>query len=365
MTSQNDIQFEHFFLWSADLLCIAGYDGFLRQVNPALCKRLGYSMMELQHRPILDFLHPEDYEKTKQARLNLQNSRPLYDFENRYITKSGETIWLSWTSIPIPERQLIYAIAKDITAKKLLENHRNDMIQNLNQRNKALQKVNYMTSHDLRSCVSNLQNLYSLLDLENIDPENREIVDLIADATEELKVTLSDYIDELKRNSEEKIKADNIYLYSVLQRVLENIKTLLTAINVKLKIDFSEAEMVYFSKTYLYSIFLNLISNSIKYATAKPQLIIAMKSSQTNSFIHLEYKDNGIGFDAEKYKERIFQAHQQAFQEKVVTENITKDSKGLGLYLLQSHMDELGGKVSIHSRPGHGIKVDLYFPKVK
>ncbi|WP_133558639.1 PAS domain S-box protein [Pedobacter duraquae] len=112
---------EYFFELSPDLLCIAGFDGFFKKINPAVSQTLGFSTEELFSRPINTFVHPEDQEMTRQKRQNIKNNVPLLNFENRYLSKAGEIVWLSWTSMPIKRDKVVFAIAKDITYKKRLE----------------------------------------------------------------------------------------------------------------------------------------------------------------------------------------------------------------------------------------------------
>lgn len=114
---------DYFFELSADLLCIAGYDGYFRRINPAVSKTLGYTNEELMSRLISSFVHMEDQGITAKSRntIIIKNNKPLLNFENRYITKSGKIVWLSWTSMPVEKEQLVFAIAKNITIRKKLE----------------------------------------------------------------------------------------------------------------------------------------------------------------------------------------------------------------------------------------------------
>src|ERR1700760_2729395 len=86
---------ELFFELSPDLLCIAGYDGYFKKINPTVSKVLGYTNEELFARPIDSFVHPEDRGLTAKKRDNIKKDNPLLNFENRYVTKSGEIVWLS------------------------------------------------------------------------------------------------------------------------------------------------------------------------------------------------------------------------------------------------------------------------------
>jgi PAS domain S-box-containing protein len=114
---------EHFFYLSPDWLCIAGFDGYFKKVNPAVAKTLGYTESELFSRPIDSFVYPEDRSITASKRESIKRNNPLIDFENRYVTKSGEVVWLSWKSMPVPNKQLVFAIARNITERKKVEEY--------------------------------------------------------------------------------------------------------------------------------------------------------------------------------------------------------------------------------------------------
>src|SRR5687768_3827552 len=163
-----DFKYDRFFELTPDLLCIAGYDGYFKKINPSVSNLLGYTMEELYARPINDFVHPDDKGITAKVREELTKCKPLYNFENRYLTKSGEIVWLSWTSLPVDSDQLIFAIAKNVTHKKRLEAERNAMLSNLTKINEDLRKLTYTTSHDLRSPVNNLLAVFNLIDTSKI-----------------------------------------------------------------------------------------------------------------------------------------------------------------------------------------------------
>jgi PAS domain S-box-containing protein len=106
---------------ASDIICIAGFDGYYKKVNPYMCELLGYTEEELLSNPFLNFVHPDDIDITSNEAENLKFGESKLTFENRYKTKDGRIIWLSWTSKPNYDTNLIYAIAKDITEKKELE----------------------------------------------------------------------------------------------------------------------------------------------------------------------------------------------------------------------------------------------------
>lgn len=104
-----------------DLVCIVDRAGWFKKINPAVVNTLGYTYEELFSRPVSDLIHPCDRELTARRRIELLNNTPLLNFQNRYVTKSGAIVWLEWTSVYIPEKEVVFAIAKNITSRKQSE----------------------------------------------------------------------------------------------------------------------------------------------------------------------------------------------------------------------------------------------------
>jgi len=104
-----------------DIICLAGFDGYFKKVNPKMVELLGYTEEELLSHPSTYFTHPDDLNVTTKDTVDLTNNKSSQNFENRYITKDGRIIWLSWTIKLDTDSGLIYCVAKDITEKKDLE----------------------------------------------------------------------------------------------------------------------------------------------------------------------------------------------------------------------------------------------------
>lgn len=115
-----EIELAQIFDFTPGIICVAGFDGYLKRINPAGLELLGYSLEEMKSRPIRSFVHEEDRSQTKEEQINLYNGGRQTNFENRYITKQGNIVWLSWTAISLPEHGILYAVAKDITEEKKL-----------------------------------------------------------------------------------------------------------------------------------------------------------------------------------------------------------------------------------------------------
>jgi diguanylate cyclase (GGDEF)-like protein/PAS domain S-box-containing protein len=106
---------------SRDLVCIAGFDGYFKRVNPSFERLLGYREEELLDHPFLAFIHPDDRERTMKEAAAIPEGSGTVQFQNRYLDKAGGLHWLEWNSVGLPEEELIYAVARDVTDRKLLE----------------------------------------------------------------------------------------------------------------------------------------------------------------------------------------------------------------------------------------------------
>jgi PAS domain S-box-containing protein len=106
---------------SLDLLCVAGFDGMLKQVNPAWTDCLGWSVEELTSRRMTEFILAEDLEATQKVREKIYAGEPVRGFQNRYRCKDGSYRWLSWNVYPVPGEQRVFAVARDVTRKMQIE----------------------------------------------------------------------------------------------------------------------------------------------------------------------------------------------------------------------------------------------------
>lgn len=114
-------QFFKFFNLALDLQCIAGLDGFLKEVNPVFSETLGFSKNELLQTPFLEFIASEDRQRTLDEVARIQNNQVVLDFENRCLCKNASIRWLSWRAIFNSTDNLIYAVARDVTEFKKIQ----------------------------------------------------------------------------------------------------------------------------------------------------------------------------------------------------------------------------------------------------
>ena len=354
--NQFNLNSEYFFQISPDLLCIAGFDGYFKRVNPAVLQLLGYTEEELLSSPIVTFVHPDDRGITGEMQKSIGSGNPLHNFENRYVTKDGELIWLAWTAMPKPSDQLIFAIAKNVTHKKKIEEERNKLLLNLTEINQHLKDLAYTTSHDLRSPVSNIFALISFFEDEKIENARQlEIIGHLKKTATKLEHALEKHLSNLKQREKQSIEIEELLLQEIFDSVKESINSLIQGSQAEFHIDFSEFDKLAFNRDFLESIFLNLITNSIKYAKPNCPPKIGIASKLEAGVQRLIFTDNGIGFDKDKVKDRIFGLSQK-FHDSCDTK-----SQGVGLYLVHTHMTALGGHISVESKINEGTEFTLSF----
>ena len=125
-------EMEHpFFELSLDLLCFADFSGYFRHLNPAWETTLGFTRTELTSCPSIEFVHPDDRERTLSQNREVKTGQHARAFENRYRCKDGSYRWLLWNASPDFERRVIYSVARDVTERKRAEAEREQLVAQL------------------------------------------------------------------------------------------------------------------------------------------------------------------------------------------------------------------------------------------
>ncbi len=114
-------ELDQLFTLSLDMLCIAGFDGYFKRINPAWEGTLGIPKEELLSRPYIEFVHPDDREATINEARKMDQGELTISFENRYRSADGTYLWLLWNATPNKSLKLIFAVARDITQRKQTE----------------------------------------------------------------------------------------------------------------------------------------------------------------------------------------------------------------------------------------------------
>lgn len=282
------------------------------------------------------------------------------EIETLSYKKNGEAYWVQFSMVPVFNSEKTHthwiSIQRDITERKIQEKEKEQLIKELTQNNKDLRQFSYITSHNLRSPLSNLIGLLKLTeDIEIDNTELKLIIDGFSKSTYLLNETISDLGKVVIIRDNPSINKQDIILLDSIENVFNQIDILIKNTKPIININVKKNELVFSNKAYLESILLNLITNSIKYKSEKRQLIIDIDYEEEATSVNLIFRDNGLGIDLEKYKDKIFGLYQKFHN--------YADSKGLGLYLVKSQIESMGGKIEIESQVDKGTKFIIYFKK--
>jgi PAS domain S-box-containing protein len=146
---------DRFFQLSLELLCIAGFDGYFKRLNPVWEQTLGYTRDELLGEPFLNFIHPDDREATMAAGRYGIHTHGLLSLENRYRCKDGSYRWFSWSITMLPEQEIAYGVARDITERKNIE-----QVRQMRMRQTVVREERSRLARELHDSVT--QSLYSM-----------------------------------------------------------------------------------------------------------------------------------------------------------------------------------------------------------
>jgi PAS domain S-box-containing protein len=307
-------------------------------------KVLGHNLWDVFSNSI-DSLSYKNYHQaieTKQA----------HHFEDYYEPLNK---WFEISAYPANRGLSVYF--KDITKRKISEAESKLFTAELYKRNKELQQFGYVVSHNLRSPVANILGLINLLEMDKEDPQTVET------CVKELTVSvnrLDNVIKDLSQilsitDGSVELTKEMVDLTEILANVQLDLKEAISYSKANIYIS-AKIKLIFSHKAYLYSVFYNLLSNGIKYRSERAPEIKINITGNAESII-IVVSDNGIGIDLEKHKEELFKPYKRF--------NRRAEGKGLGLFLIKSHIEALNGNVDIKSNLGVGTTFTITLPIVK
>ena len=327
-------------------------------VNNAFAEITGYTADEVFGKS-LEILFGEnsgalEIEKLKKA---VQDYKACF-IEIISYKKNGEEFWLEFSMIPVTnkdgEHSHWISIQRNITDDKLKEKEKEQLIRELTQNNKDLKEFSYITSHNLRAPLSNLTGLIELIeDISIEDPELKELINGFSKSTHLLNDTINDLVKVIIIKDNPSVQKEDVSIKDIFENVFNQLSYLIQTIEPIIKIDLDEVPVLEVNKSYLESIFLNLLTNALKYRDTTRQLKLNVTTKVADKKLIITFKDNGIGIDLEKNKNKIFGLY-QCFHNH-------PDSKGFGLYLVKSQVESMGGSISVQSNVGVGTTFTIIF----
>jgi len=327
-------------------------------VNPAFTKMTGYAAEDVIGKSPSIFMSKYSVKNELKKLAEALKKKEEFSFESINKRRNGEEYWVNFMMIPITDKDNIHShwisIQRDISVEKEREKEREHLISELTQNNKDLKQFSYITSHNLRAPLSNLTGLLNLVEdipIENL--ELKEIINGFSKSTNQLNETINDLVNVIIIKDSPSIQKENIVIKDIFENVFNQLSFLIRLKKPIIKMNLDEKETINLNKSYIESILLNLMTNSLRYFDPKKQLKIQIASKKTDNETILTFKDNGIGIDLERNKDKIFGLYQRFHD--------YPDSKGLGLYLVKSQVESMGGKISVESHVGEGTTFTITF----
>ena len=247
----------------------------------------------------------------------------------------------------------VVLVFRDVTKQKEAEALKEKITADLVQRNKDHEHFDNIISHDLRGPVSNILSLTALVNDKDLEEGEREfIMNALATSAERLDEVIVDLNLILSLGKQLNEKKEQVCFSKLVSDIQESIRNTLEKEQANFKIDFSRVDDMFTIKSYMYSIFYNLISNSIKYRRPDVPLDITVESDLVDEKISLTFKDNGLGIDLKKNGNDIFGLYKRFH-----TDNA--EGKGMGLYMVKVQVEKLGGEISVKSTVNQGTEFTI------
>jgi signal transduction histidine kinase len=290
--------------------------------------------------------------------------------QNEELIQQGAQIEVQ-RDLLIRQNQQLEEVQKQLQAKneKIIEQNQllNDEVakrteelskayEDLIEYNRQLEQYSFMTAHNLRSPVARILGLCNLLEMENIDVDEKlMIAKQIAVSTQLLDEVIKDinHIFEIKRKTE--LHYQFISLEEIVNKVRFLLENEIEEARGQIITDFQQVQHLYTSAPYTESIFYNLISNAVKFRHPYRQLLVQICSEKVNQFTKISIQDNGIGIDLDQHKSKMFHLYKRF--------HLHVAGKGMGLFLVKTQIERLGGRIEVESTPQQGTKFEVYFPE--
>jgi PAS domain S-box-containing protein len=357
---------------SVDMFCIAGFDGFFKSLNPSFERTLGFTDEELLARPYLEFIHPDDRQATT-VEAHRVETREVLAFENRYLCKDGSYKWLLWNAVSVPEQEVIYAVARDITERKRDEAEKRKFAESLagsNQelelRNREVQRATQMKSkflasmsHELRTPLNAIVGFSDLLAEQTageLNDKQKRFVNHIKEGSAHLLQLINDILDLSKIEAGQlEIRCEDFQVQDALPEVLSTIRPLAMAKNIEVQQKLRTDRPVYADRVRFKQILYNLLSNAVKFTPKGGRIEIDCFESAGQ--IGLSVTDTGIGIRPEDQKV-VFEEFRQVEGKR----GAVNEGTGLGLAITKRLVEQQGGKISLSSEPGRGSQFTFTLP---
>ena len=270
----------------------------------------------------------------------------------------------SWYEVTAyPSQNGLSVFFRDVTERKLADVKLRELNKSLKAHtrelvtaNKGLEQFSYIVSHNLRSPVANILGLADLLKDNTYPSEVKEqFLSEIFSNIERLDAVITDLNSILQTKVDIKAKKEKIDLNKLVEGIKASIQKLITEEEVDIFCNFKAISTISTVRSYLYSIFYNLIINSIKYRRQEVKPVMQLKTDIKGDFVVITFQDNGLGIDLTAKGDQVFNLYKR-FHHHV-------QGKGMGLFMVKTQVEMLGGKINLESKVNEGTTFTIVLKK--
>jgi PAS domain S-box-containing protein len=337
--------------------------GFYMDVNPSLLAMLGYERDEMIGHSSSELnIIDDDKMKSITARLNENGTFRNEDVVLRRKDGSEVQCKLSVELVDYKNQKFAMSFIYDVSDLKKVEKNLQDakkdleiLTDKLTYQNKRLLEFAQITSHNLRSPVSNL-NLLIHFYKESETPEDRhDLWTNFETVVQHVNQTLDELLETLKIQEDTAKQREELRFQDVLDKVKAMLVGQIKESAAIFITDFSKAPGILYPRSYLESIMLNLLSNAIKYRSPGRRLQIKLVSDNVDGIISLRVEDNGSGIDMARHKQNLFGLRK--------TFHRHAEARGLGLFITKTQIEAMGGEIAAESKVDKGTVFKIIFNK--
>ena len=344
--------FEKLFNSSKDLICIINENGFIVKSNKSFEKNLGLNVNNKAEYTFFEFIHSDDLLSTKDEIYKLEDVEEI-KFENRVQTINKKYLTIQWSCTKDDVTGNLFAIGRDVSDIKKVESDLEILTKKLQNQNYQLLNYAHITSHNLRSPVSNLSSLLYLYEESKTKEDKEFLFKKFEQVIKQLSTTLEELMNALIIKQDINIPKVKLNFTDVILKAKESLIGQIILSKAIITYDFTEVNEIEYPKAYLESIFLNLLSNAIKYRSDKRLPNIHFQTKVLGNHIILTVKDNGLGIDLIKNGDKLFGLNKVFHRH--------PESKGFGLFITKTQIESMNGQISAESIVDVGTTFKIIF----
>lgn len=310
-----------------------------------------------------DRVHPEDREKYFQDfKDHVNGLKPIYENKHRVLHKDGSYRWVLDRGRYIEKNKFgeatrVLGTHVDITDYANNEQKVKETLDLVSKKNIKLQNFAHIVTHNLKQHAGNFESLLEFYDEAESENEKLEMLNYMKTLSKSLSKTINNLSEIVSVQSKPDLDIEKTNLRSTIKSVLKDLEYLISEKEAVIDVYVKDSCHLTVNRSYLYSIFQNLITNGLKYKHPNriPEILIASDCLPDRTVISI--KDNGIGIDLNKFGKHMFELYK--------TFHNNPDAEGVGLYLVKNQIEAYGGTIEVESVVDEGTTFIITLPNKK